>query len=85
MLRKGKLFKGSGADGYVLPLTRERIDGLLRAANADWREVDPAPFGMLLERALSADERHTLGAHYTPRAYVERLVLPTVVQPLRAD
>ena len=81
----GKLFKGSGADGYVLPLTRERIDGLLRAANADWREVEPAIFGTLLERALSADERHALGAHYTPRAYVERLVLPTVVQPLRAD
>ena len=81
----GKLFKGSGADGYVLPLTRERIDGLLRAANADWREVEPAIFGAPLKRALSADERHALGAHYTPRAYVERLVLPTVVQPLRAD
>ena len=81
----GKLFKGSGADGYVLPLTREQIDGLLRAANADWREVEPAIFGAPLKRALSADERHALGAHYTPRAYVERLVLPTVVQPLRAD
>ena len=39
----------------------------------------------MLERALSAAERHSLGAHYTPRAYVERLVLPTVVQPLRAN
>ncbi|MFO1493673.1 MAG: type IIL restriction-modification enzyme MmeI [Lysobacterales bacterium] len=29
--------------------------------------------------------RHALGAHYTPRAYVERLVLPTVNEPLRAD
>ncbi len=81
----GKLFKGSAADGYVLPLTRDQIDGLLRAANADWREVEPAIFGTLLERALDTDERHALGAHYTPRAYVERLVLPTVVQPLRAD
>ena len=26
-----------------------------------------------------------LGAHYTPRAYVERLVLPTIIEPLRAD
>lgn len=26
-----------------------------------------------------------LGAHYTPRAYVERLVLPTVIEPLRAE
>ncbi len=31
---------------------------------------------------MSAPE---LGAHYTPRAYVERLVLPTIVEPLRAD
>ena len=81
----GKLFKGSAVDGYVLPLNRDQIDGLLRAASANWREVEPAIFGTLLERALAPDERHSLGAHYTPRAYVERLVLPTVVQPLRAD
>ncbi len=81
----GKLFKGSAADGYVLPLSQDQIDGLLRAAKADWREVEPAIFGTLLERALGWQERHALGAHYTPRTYVERLVLPTVVQPLRAD
>ncbi|MDP3821879.1 MAG: class I SAM-dependent DNA methyltransferase [Burkholderiales bacterium] len=81
----GKLFKGASVDGYVLPLNRDQIDGLLRAASANWREVEPAIFGTLLERALAPDERHALGAHYTPRAYVERLVLPTVVQPLRAD
>ena len=45
----------------------------------------PAIFGTLLERALDPTERHALVAHYTPRAYVERLVLPTVVEPLRAD
>jgi hypothetical protein len=81
----GKLFKGAGLDGYVLPLNTAQIDGLLRAASADWREVEPAIFGTLLERALDPTERHALGAHYTPRAYVERLVLPTVVEPLRAD
>ena len=32
----------------------------------------------------SSGNRHREGAHYTPRAYVERLVLPTVVEPLRA-
>lgn len=81
----GKLFKGAGADGYVLLLTTTQIDGLLRAARANWQEVEPAIFGTLLERALDPAERHALGAHYTPRAYVERLVLPTVVEPLRAD
>ncbi|MDP1901480.1 MAG: class I SAM-dependent DNA methyltransferase [Rubrivivax sp.] len=81
----GKLFKGWGQADYVLPLTREHVDGLLDAAGSNWREVEPAIFGTLLERALDPAERHALGAHYTPRAYVERLVLPTVVEPLRAD
>ena len=81
----GKLFKGAGQDGYSLLLTPAQIDLLIAAASANWREVEPAIFGTLLERALDPAERHALGAHYTPRAYVERLVLPTVIEPLRAD
>jgi hypothetical protein len=81
----GKLFKQPASDGYSLLLNQEQIDGLIRAAKSKWNEVEPAIFGTLLERALSPTERHALGAHYTPRAYVERLVLPTVVEPLRAD
>ncbi len=76
----GGLFQDCG----VLPLGPGEIDLLLEAAEADWREVEPAIFGTLLERALDPRERHSLGAHYTPRAYVERLVLPTLVEPLRA-
>jgi hypothetical protein len=79
----GKLFKQPTADGYSLLLNAEQIKRLAKAANSNWREVEPAIFGTLLERALHVDERHALGAHYTPRAYVERLVLPTVVEPLR--
>lgn len=81
----GKLFKGDNTDGYSLLLTTEQIDLLIQAARANWREVEPAIFGTLLERALDPGERHALGAHYTPRAYVERLVLPTVIEPLRAE
>jgi hypothetical protein len=77
----GKLFK----DPHVIPLDRDQIALLLEAAKFNWREVEPAIFGTLLERALSPADRHKLGAHYTPRAYVERLVLPTVVEPLRED
>jgi hypothetical protein len=61
------------------------LDLLIAAGRADWRDVEPAIFGTLLERALDPRERHKLGAHYTPRAYVERLVLPTVIEPLRAE
>jgi hypothetical protein len=77
----GKLFKRPD----VLPLDSSQIRLLLEAARADWKHVEPAIFGTLLERALSPDERHKLGAHYTPRAYVERLVLPTVIEPLRKE
>ncbi|MBK8745849.1 DNA methyltransferase [Propionivibrio sp.] len=75
----GKLFKHP----EVLALDREQIGLLIEAASADWTQVEPAIFGTLLERALTPSERHALGAHYTPRAYVERLVLPTIIEPLR--
>ncbi|MGY1409829.1 class I SAM-dependent DNA methyltransferase [Luteimonas sp. A611] len=77
----GKLFKQPD----TLPLDRAQLDLLVDAARADWKHVEPAIFGTLLERALSPKDRHKLGAHYTPRAYVERLVLPTVIEPLRKE
>jgi hypothetical protein len=81
----GKLFKGAENDSYSLLLNTAQIELLIKAAKANWREVEPAIFGTLLERALDPTERHALGAHYTPRAYVERLVMPTVIEPLRED
>ena len=77
----GGLFKGIDP----IPLTPEQIQLLIDAAKADWRFVEPAIFGTLLERALDPRERHKLGAHYTPRAYVERLVMPTLIEPLRRE
>lgn len=77
----GGLFKNASA----LPLSEVQLSLLITAAQHDWKEVEPAIFGTLLERALSPKDRHKLGAHYTPRAYVERLVNPTVIEPLRAD
>lgn len=73
------------ANPTALPLTPAQAGALLEAAEADWQNVDPAIFGSLLERALDPRERHKLGAHYTPRAYVERLIEPTVIAPLRAE
>ncbi len=67
------------------PLEAEDIGELIAASRMDWREVDPAIFGALLEQALDPVERRRLGAHYTPRAYVQRLVDVAVMEPLRAD
>jgi hypothetical protein len=76
---------GLFAESKAIPLDRDRLDLLIEAAGKQWRDVEPAIFGTLLERALDPVERHKLGAHYTPRAYVERLVIPTVVEPLREE
>ncbi|MGD9710416.1 MAG: class I SAM-dependent DNA methyltransferase, partial [Halothiobacillaceae bacterium] len=83
-----KLLRFNGglfAEATALPISEEQLQLLIQAGKADWRDVEPAIFGTLLERALDPRERHHLGAHYTPRDYVERLVLPTVIEPLRAD
>nr|WP_166175715.1 class I SAM-dependent DNA methyltransferase [Altererythrobacter segetis] len=77
----GYLFKKTEA----LPLDADELKVLVEAASKVWTDVEPAIFGTLLERALNPKERAKLGAHYTPRAYVERLVGPTIMEPLRAD
>ena len=77
----GTLFRKRKA----IALEKDDISELHIAAGRDWHDVEPAIFGTLLERALDRRERAKLGAHYTPRAYVERLVVPTIIEPLRAD
>jgi len=77
----GEFFK----DRSVIALGRAEIGELRQAAEADWSNVDPSIFGALLEQALDPKDRRRLGAHYTPRAYVERLVIATVMEPLRND
>lgn len=77
----GSLFKKTKA----LALSQDDIIELHNAAKRRWGDVEPAIFGTLLENALDPAERSQLGAHYTPRPYVERLVIPTIMEPLRAD
>lgn len=77
----GKLFKNAAS----LPLTKDDIRLLRDASDADWRDLEPAIFGTLFEQALDPVERKRLGAHYTPRAYVERVVDATIMEPLTKD
>ncbi|MFZ4110054.1 MAG: type IIL restriction-modification enzyme MmeI, partial [Polymorphobacter sp.] len=69
----------------VFELDWRSVRELLAASKCDWRCVEPAIFGTLLEQALTPEERAKLGAHYTPRPYVERLVEATIMEPLRAE
>ncbi|MGB3262874.1 MAG: DNA methyltransferase [Microcoleus sp.] len=81
----GQLLRFNGglfAESQAFALTKAQLEVLLQAAKRDWCNVEPAIFGTLLERALDSRERSKLGAHYTPRSYVERLVKPVVMEPL---
>jgi hypothetical protein len=82
----GGLF-APGPHGPVEPLKLEAdmIELLLIASRRDWAEVEPAIFGTLLENALTEPERNQLGAHFTPRAFVEHLVQHAVMDPLLED
>ena len=70
-------------EAEALELTPADLAVLADAARADWKQVEPTIFGTLLTRALDPRERHRLGAEYTPREYVERVVRQTVDVPLR--
>ncbi len=72
-------------DDTALPLDREGIETALRAATLDWSEIDPSILGTLFERGLDPDKRSQLGAHYTDREKILRIVEPVIVRPLLAE
>ncbi|MFM7404296.1 MAG: class I SAM-dependent DNA methyltransferase [Erythrobacter sp.] len=76
---------GLFASAQTYKLSNADIGELWEAAKKDWRKVEPAIFGTLLEQALTPSERAKLGAHYTPRPYVERLVQATIMDVLEAE
>ena len=69
-------------DDVALPLDRAGIDTALRASGLDWSEIDPSILGTLFERGLDPEKRSQLGAHYTDRDKIMRIVDPVIVRPL---
>lgn len=72
-------------DDTALPLELDDIRLLNRVASLDWAEVDPSILGTLFERGLDPDKRSQLGAHYTDREKISRLVEAAVERPLLAE
>ena len=72
-------------DAATLPLERGDIEVVLKAARLDWSEIDPSILGTLFERGLDPSNRVQLGAHYTDRSMIMRLVDPVVVRPWLAE
>lgn len=79
----GGLFDGAGA----LPLERDDLHLVATtAAEHDWSNIDPAVFGTMFEAALkTTGRRAALGAHYTDRDKILKIVEPVIVRPLTAE
>ncbi len=73
----GSLF----AEPSRIDLTPEEL-GLLREVSAsNWHEVQPSIFGSLLQGVFGHDKQWRLGAHYTHESEIQKIVVPTIVEP----
>ncbi len=96
----GKMAKGGGLfgveriewfngglfdDAEVIALATTEMETIGRVSKLDWSQIEPAIFGTLFERGLDPDQRAQLGAHYTDRTSILRLVEPVLMEPLRRD
>ncbi|MCI0588410.1 MAG: class I SAM-dependent DNA methyltransferase [Planctomycetes bacterium] len=69
----------------VLPMEAEEIEVVRRVSELDWSEVEPSIFGTLFVRGLDPGRRSQLGAQYTDRESILRLVEPVLMAPLRRE
>jgi len=76
---------GLFADDDVLPLDRDDLLTVRRAAALDWSDIEPSIFGTLFERGLDPDKRTQVGAYYTDPDKIMKIVEPVVLRPLQAD
>jgi len=72
-------------DDATLPMDKDQIETTLKASELDWSNIDPSILGTLFERGLDPDKRSQLGAHYTDRDKIMRIIDPVIVRPLLAE
>ena len=72
-------------DDATLPMDKSQIETTLKASELDWSNIDPSILGTLFERGLDPDKRSQLGAHYTDRDKIMRIIDPVIVRPLLAE
>ena len=64
-------------------MNREELVHLRKAAEFNWKTVDPTIFGSLMEGVLGEERRERLGAHYTHESDIMKIVTPTIIRPWR--
>ncbi|WP_273239767.1 class I SAM-dependent DNA methyltransferase [Hyphomonas atlantica corrig.] len=79
-------FNGGLFDNDVaLPLGRDEIELVYKAAKLFWADIDPSILGTLFERGLDPSKRSQLGAHYTDRDKIMMIIRPVIIEPLEAE
>jgi hypothetical protein len=73
----GSLF----AEPSRLDLEPEELKLLREVAASNWRKVQPSIFGSLLQDVFGRDKQWQLGAHYTHESEIQKVVVPTIVEP----
>jgi len=74
---------GLFTDPVTLEIGTAPLRALTKAAEANWRYVDPHIFGSVFQGIMGDAERHASGAHYTAREDIMSVVGPTIVEPWR--
>jgi type II restriction/modification system DNA methylase subunit YeeA len=69
----------------VLPLESVEIKMLFQASQLDWSGIEPSIFGTLFERGLDPEKRSQLGAHYTDKQSILRIINPVIIEPLTKE
>ncbi len=69
----------------VEELLPEALEALIKAADLNWKAIEPSIFGNLFERSLDPSKRAQLGAHYTSRDDILLIIEPVLLQPLRYE
>lgn len=64
-----------------LDLEPEELKLLREVAASNWRKVQPSIFGSLLQDVFGHDKQWQLGAHYTHESEIQKVVIPTIVEP----
>jgi len=77
--------EGLFAAANALPVNGAQTRALRLASSKQWQKVEPANLWHAARTCVAPDERHKLRRPLYAAAYVERLVLPTVIEPLREE
>lgn len=72
-------------DDRALKLEPDEIKMIHETAKKDWSDIDPSIMGTLFERGLDPKKQSQLGAHYTDREMIMKIINPVIVEPLMQE